>query len=504
MSTAPAQVGERWWEEIRPQVAIVAFFCVLLLALSLQNRVTDADFWWHLRTGQWILEEGRIPRQDPYSFTAAGRPWIAHSWLADIGMYLLYRYVGPFSLHPLRALIHAASFTLLLKLLWERWHRLGAVIGLVLVAFVASARFWLTRPNSLSLAFCIAFLYLWYLYKYKGRDRLWLFPVLMALWANLHSGFVYGLFLLGALFLGEMAAGRFWPDPSALGRKRWLRLGFFSLLSIPAILLNPYGFRLLLYPFSYYLGGITLHTRYVGEWLSPNFQEPSNLLFALLLLALLAGMAWRRSGTAPAEALAVVLFTLLALRSIRAAGVAIPLLAYSAAGVFGQGMVPRVGPGRQGAWPRPRQAVLWAWHLGTLFVLLLLLAGVGLEFASWGRRAGFMGEEEYPHQAVAALAGMPSSARMFNSYNWGGYIIWQLPDRPVFIDGRADLYGDTLFGEYLKVWRLDPAWKEVLQQWQVQVVICERRSALATLLMESPSWDPVYADPMAAVFRRTP
>jgi len=504
MSTAPEYAGARWWEEIRPQVVVVALFCLLLLALSLQNRVTDSDFWWQLRTGQWIIEQGRIPHQDSYSYTAAGQPWIAHSWLADVGMYLLYHYAGPFSLHPLRALLHTASFALLFILVWQRWPRLGPAMGLLLVAFVASARFWLTRPNSLSLAFCIAYLYLWHLYKYRGRDRLWLLPLLMLLWANLHSGFIYGIFLLGALFLGEVLAGRFWPDQFPLGRKRWLRLGLFFLLCILAVPVNPYGFRLLLYPFSYYLGSITLHTHFVGEWLSPDFHGPADLLFALLLLLLLAGMAWRRSGMVPAEALAVGLFTLLSLRSVRVEGVAIPLLAYAVAGVFGQEALPRVGVGRQGAWPRPQKAIMWAWRAGTLVVLLLLLAAVGWEFATWGRRGGFVGEDGYPQQAVTALAAMPPSERMFNSYNWGGYIIWRLPDHPVFIDGRADLYGDPLFGEYLKVWKLDPSWGEVLRRWQVQVVICERPSALATLLAESPSWEQVYADSTAAVFRRAP
>ncbi len=502
MSATPGQAGTRWWQEVRPQVSIVALFLVLLLALALQYRVTDPDLWWHLRTGQWIVEGGGIPYTDPFSFTARGQPWIAHSWLAEICMFLLYRYVGPFSLPLLRALLQVGALALLFQMAWERWPRLGGNIALVLVTFFATAKYWLVRPNSVSLALAVVVLYLWYLYKWRGHDRLWLLPPLFVLWANLHSGFVYGLLLLGALWVGELLAGRLWPDPWLLERRRWLRLGLFSLLSVAAVLLNPYHVRLLLYPFTYYVGGITLHTGYVGEWLSPNFHEFSNILFALLLLALVAGLAWRRSSMVPAETLALVLFLGLALSSIRAAGIAIPLLAWSLAGVLGQGVAPRSSPGR-GAWRQPTRRTLALWYGGTLLLVLLLLAATGFEFAAWGRDNGFMGEDGYPRQAVDALAGLPSSARVWNSYDWGGYLIWRLyPERLVYIDGRADLYGDALFADYLQVWRAHPQWAEVLSRYEIEAVLCESQGPLATVLTTSTSWQIIYLDEMAAVFRR--
>jgi len=499
MPAPPA--GARWWQEIRPALSVVALFLTLLLALALQYRTTDADFWWHLRTGQWILENRAIPYTDPFSFTAEGRPWIAHSWLAEVGMVLLYRYVGPLSLPLLRALLEVATFGLLLKMLWERWPRLWGNLLLVLVAFLASARFWLERPNTLSLTLFLLFLYLWQRYKWQGRAALWLLPLLMVFWANVHSGFIYGLFLLAALFLGEVLAGRIFPDPAPLGLRRWLRLGFFSLLAALATLLNPYGPRLLLYPFSYYLGGITLHTGFVAEWLSPNFHEFGNLLFALLILALIGALAWRRSGPGPAETLALLLFLGLALTSVRAAGVAVPLLAWSLAGVLGQGVAPRPIVLRRGAWPRPGKGVLWAWYGGTLLLLLLLLAAIGYDFAAW-RQEDL--EAGYPRQAVTALAdALPPSSRIFNSYNWGGYLIWRLyPRYRVFIDGRADLYGDALFRDYLAVWWATPNWAQVLDNYRVDAVLCERRVPLAAVLSESRSWQILYQDELAIVFRR--
>jgi hypothetical protein len=504
MATGTAQPGEHWWDEIRPQISIVVLCFVLFLALSLQNRVIDADYWWHLRTGQWILEEGRIPYTDPFSFTMQGQPWIAHSWLADIAMYLLYHYIGPLSLLLLRSLLQMGTWALLFKILWERWPRLWGPLLLLLVASFAGAKFWLARPNTASLVLIVVVFYLWYLFKWHDLDRLWLLPPLFVLWANVHSGWIYGLALLGALFVGEFLAGRYWPDPAALERKRHLRLGLFALLCVPAVALNPYGPRLFLYPFSYYLGGITLHTGYVSEWLSPNFHEPSNLLLALLLLALIAVLAWRRGTLGPAETLALLLFVGLALSSVRAAGIAIPLLVCAIAGVMGQSVGPRPVSARRGAWRPPSRSTTWAWYGGTLLLVLLLLTAVSVEYAAWGRANGFDGEHAAPREAVTALAGLDAQ-RPFNSYNWGGYLIWRLyPQQLVFIDGRADLYGDTLFRQYLQVARAEPDWNEVLSTYQVDAVICEHQGPLATLLTADSGWQPVYEDTMAAVFRRVP
>lgn len=500
MSVGPVPPSGRLWREVRPQTAVVAAFMLLLLALALQVRTTDADFWWHLRTGRWILEQGHIPRADPFSYTAYGKPWIAHSWLADIALYLLYRYT-PFLLHPLRALLQTATFGFLLWMAWQRWPRLLPCLLLVLLAFAATAGLWLTRPNSLSLVLFVAVLYLWHLYKVRGKNRLWLLPPLFALWANLHSGFIFGLLLLGCLWVGEALAGRFWGDPFPLERRRWWRLGLYLLFSIVATLLNPYGWGLLAYPFRYFVGGFTLHTRYVGEWLSPNFQEPAGLLFALLVLLLLAAMAWRRVGIGPAETLAILAFTLLGLRAVRAVGVAVPLLTYGVAGVLGWGVAPRSGVGRHGAWPRPSRWGFWLWYGGVGVLLLLLLAGIGLEFIAWGGREGFVSESGYPSGAAEYLRREGGNGRLFNSYNWGGYLIWRLPERPVFIDGRADVYGDALFADYLRVWRAEPSWSEVLARWQVEWVICERGVPLATLLESNPSWNKVYEDGTAVLYR---
>jgi len=504
MSTETAQAGERWWEEIRPQISIVALCFVLFMALSLLNRVVDADYWWHLRTGQWILEEGRIPYTDPFSFTMQGQPWIAHSWLAEVAMYLLYQYVGPFSLFLLRSLLQVGTWALLFKMLWERWPRLWGPLLLLLVASFAATKFWLVRPNTISLVLIVVVLYLWYRFKWYGQDRLWLLPPLFVLWANVHSGWIYGLVLLGALFGGEFLAGRHWPDPFILERKRWLRLGLFSLLCIPAIAVNPYGLRLLLYPFSYYLGRITLHTDYVAEWLSPDFHQPSNLLLALLILALIAALAWRKSTLGPAETLALLLFVALALNSVRAAGIAIPLLLWAIAGVMGQEVAPRPILARRGAWRPPAQKTVWAWYGGTLLLVLMLLAAMGIEYVAWGRANGFDGEKMVPQGAAAALDEIDAQ-RTFNSYNWGGYLIWRFyPERLVFIDGRADLYGDDLFLEYLQVAEAAPTWEEVLSTYQVDAVICEHQGPLATLLAVDSGWQPVYEDTLAAVFRRVP
>ena len=100
---------------------------------------------------------------------------------------------------------------------------------------------------------------------------------------------------------------------------------------------------------------------------------------------------------------------------------------------------------------------------------------------------------------------MPASGRLLNSYNWGGYLIWRLyPERLVFIDGRVDLYASKVLDDFVRVYKVRENWSEVLDDYQVDTVLCERQATLSALLTESSSWDLVYSDDIAALFRRVP
>ena len=180
--------GIRRWNRL-PVFGTILFFG--LLAMTARNAV-DPDLWWHLRTGQWIVETGHIPRSDPFSFTRAGHVWVSHEWLSEVVFYELWKHGGAAALIVFSAIITSAGFMLLYlrcpggKTLGGGGNRVGRVGG---------GPRWGTRPQMFT--FTMASLLLWLLEAGERRPRLlfWI-PPLFLLWLNLHAGFALGPALL--------------------------------------------------------------------------------------------------------------------------------------------------------------------------------------------------------------------------------------------------------------------------------------------------------------------
>jgi hypothetical protein len=283
-------------------------------------------------------------------------------------------------------------------------------------------------------------------------------------------------------------------------------LGLALGASVLAALSNPNGWRILVYPFET-LGSGAMQ-RYIQEWASPDFHRPEYWPLALLLLggmATLALSARKRSLTD------VGLFYAFALAALHAARHA-PLFAVVAAPVVTKYLTDRpppqpapvqptkdsrtTGEGKEaGPGGRPLRAlVLFNW------ILLLLLT-----LAAAARVAWVVGENRqiertlYPAAALAYLeeTGL-DERRVYNSYNWGGYLLWR--GMPVYIDGRADVYGDAFMDEYVQTYQLRGDWRQPLERYGVEVVLIERGASLEALLVESEDWRRAYRDEVAVVF----
>src|SRR5882757_6552982 len=183
-----------------------------LLAMTARNAV-DPDLWWHLRTGQWIMETGHIPHSDPFSFTRAGSPWVAHEWLSAVTFYEIQKFSGDGGLIVFSALVTTAGFMLLY--LRSRGKPQWAAAVLTLGA-LASAPTWGVRPQMFT--FALASLLLWLLEHSQERPRLLLWiPPLFPLWLNLHAGFAFGPALLVAFSVGLIAE-------AAIGETAWIEV----------------------------------------------------------------------------------------------------------------------------------------------------------------------------------------------------------------------------------------------------------------------------------------
>jgi hypothetical protein len=368
----------------------------------------------------------------------------------------------------------------------------------LILGATAAAVFWSARPQMFSFALSAVVLYILYLYRRKKADRLWLIPIIMGVWGNLHAGFSIGFIFLGGVIAGEIL-GRLFNRSSAdyLDWRGIRKLTVISLISAAALVINPYGLQMLLVPFQ--TVSIGALRDFLQEWNSPNFQGRETWAFIFLLLGVLgaAGASKRRihwtdfvlvSGTA--------FMALLAGRNIAVfAVVATPVLTYHLDSILterGLALQPvkRVSAGMA----RLNLILLVVVLLGCLAKVLLVLNPrlVAQEMRNY-----------LPVGAVEYLQANPPPREMFNSYNWGGYLMFALPDTPVYVDGRTDLYGDAFLMQYLQTAIGGDGWQETLDAQDVNTVVIEQGSGLARRLSNDVAWREVYTDSMASIFERT-
>jgi len=464
-----------------------------ILALSARS-VSDPDVWWHLKTGQLIAQTRTVPHTDSFSFTRAGYPWVAHEWLTELFIYGVYRISGWGGLIVVFALMVSTAFFLVYLRSAPDPYSSGVI---VLLGAWATAPVWGVRPQVVSLLFTS----LWFLILERSERNLrllwWTLP-LTVLWVNLHAGFALGLALLLIFLVAEFLEQFTSSRPSNSARLRALAITFLvDLLLVP---LNPNGARMYLYPVE------TLRSnampKYIAEWASPNFHHAEYIPFLLLLLATMASLAWSQLRVRPRDVLLLTVSTFTALSSIRL----IPFFVLVAVPILSWPLERRNSSARPQSWPQtPDTSRVPLPYAGLLNALILFaLAGfVGYQINMVVRRQPQVEAQRFPVGAVAYLQAHPASGPLFNLYDWGGYLIWKLnPQTPVFIDGRADLYGEFLMRQFADTYGLKGIWQETLQTWRIRTVLVNPDSALAVALRNAPDWEVGYSDSQAIVFER--
>jgi hypothetical protein len=458
-----------------------------LFAMAARN-VTDPDVWWHLKTGQYIAEHKSVPHTDPFSYTRAGEPWVAHEWLTELLLYELERAVGWGGLIVVFAAVLGAAFFLLYLRCGPDPYAAGVAM---LFAAWATMPVWGVRPQVLSLL--LTSLWLLILERSESDPRLlwWTLPLTL-LWVNLHAGFALGL-ALSALFLAGEWIER-WLGRSNPSQPSMRSAAFILLLDLLIVPLNPNGLRLYSYPIE------TLRSaamqNYIAEWASPNFHHAEYWPFLLVVLGMLAALSWSRLQVRPRDLLLLVVSLYAGLCSIRL----MPLFVLIAVPLISQ----RLGD-KQPTSPshrlRPPDAFL---TLLNAVIVLATAAFAGLHILQVIERQSRAEAQTFPSRAVAFLQSHPSG-RIFNHYDWGGYLIWRLyPATPVFIDGRADLYGKELLDQFADTYQFKGAWQQTLHRWSIDTVLVPADSALATGLRNSPGWTVCYEDAQAIVLTAPP
>lgn len=471
---------------------------VLLFAMAVRIPI-DTDVWWHLRSAEWMVDNGKILDEDIFSHTQGGEQWVNHSWGGQLLYYGVYRLTGggndPAGSGTIGlALLTAALATLGMAGIYQMC--VGNVYNRMFVMVLGAstaAVFWTPRPHMFSFVLGVATLYLLYCYKYHQQDRLWLIPPLMAVWVNLHAGFAIGFIILFGFIAGETISRLLNPDESLTWRQLG-KIGLVTAVGLVALSLNPFGPQLILYPFR--TAGLQTLNLFIVEWKSPDFKMPATWPFVALLGALIV-LGSRSTKQAWSDVVLAAGTAALALWSARNiavfAIVATPLLSRQLdAWLTSKGW--QIQPSRSLTSTQQRLNV-------ALALIVLLAAGLKIAADLTPAAVKEAHQEFLPVEVVAYLNEHQPQGPMFNEYNWGGYFIFTLRDLPVYVDGRTDLYGDDFLKDYIRATLGTKEWQKPLAT--INLVVIQKEGALASLLrQDSTTWELVYEDDMAAVFER--
>jgi hypothetical protein len=375
----------------------------------------------------------------------------------------------------------------------------------IILAATVSAVYWAARPYLVT--FLLTAVFLWILEDFRWRkiDRLWWLPLLMIVWVNCHAGFVVGILIWGvyvthALF--QWLSTPLWQKETKAARwKAFSRLLWVGVFILVVVNINPSG--PVMYAYAFKTVSIGALKDYIQEWQSPDFHALNIQPFAWLLLLTFGVVGASRKRLALTDFLLFAGFAYMGLM----AGRNIALFALAAPIVLTRHAAPlldalgrkfgyrRLAPDSYGA---GKKGYL-NWGLLVLIVLAVVIKSISVLPRSVNEAAFRQG---LPVGAVEFLQQAKPQGRLFNSYNWGGYLLWALPEYPVFIDGRTDLYMDGVIDQWLQVARAEAGWQQVLHEYGVRLVLIEQGSTLDRVLELDREWEVVYEDDLAVVYQR--
>jgi hypothetical protein len=473
---------------------------MIALAAAFTSAVEDPDFWWHLRTGYWMLDNRRLPSHDVFTYTVGGHAWVDHEYLTELILAYLNSWGGLLLISIVFGVLTYLGFVFLFKTA-RAGSRPYVIAGLGLaLAGLAGAPIW--GPRAQMITFTLTCLELYWIASYLvGRSRsIYYLPLVVALWANLHGGFVIAFVLLGIAIGAEVVD---WilerDDTRRIAHWRRVRtLGQVLLISLVAVLATPHGLSVYTNPIQTLTS--PAQRQLIVEWFSPDFHQTVILPFLLMILLLFGGFALRRPTTYQL-ALSLIALTL-ALQSARNIAIfvaaAAPILIETWSGIWEDFSASR-------GWSLSSSPPSSLLRVVTVVALLVITGAVSFRIGTVLSNQSSSTRSNYPVKAADFLAAHPGiGTRMYNQYGWGGYLadrFYPDPNRRVFIFGEASVMGDSFLQEYQDVQTLRTNWQQVLDKYQVDYVVYNRHEALTNVLEALPDkWDcSVYQDSQAEI-----
>lgn len=436
-------------------VAAAAF----IVAVGLPS--SDPDMWWHLASGRWMIEHGEVLKVDIFSSTATGRPYEVGEWLGQVALAAVHGAAGWTGVAVLRAALVAVAAFFLSRVALRAaaasptrvspvW-RNAIAISLVGVALALSKIAWTDRPQLVTIALFPILLDFLFMARAGGRRALYAVPPLLFLWSDLHAGYALGLVVV-ALFALD----------AALARRDAAAFAIAAAVSFVVVVVNPGAIGVL--PATAH---VATAPRIILEESPPDVLTPAGAVFALFAVAVIAALLLRGGSLLAAVLLVPLLWLALSAQRHMVFFVfaSVPFLVEAALSFL---------PTRSGASVSGARRPLAPGVAAVLIVAALASVPLTAPTAP--------DETLYPRGALAALNA--SSGVLIHEYDWGGYLIWNAPGRPVFVDGRLLPFMPDILNDHLRATLLRPGWLAVLDEHGVRQALLAPERPLAGALRE--------------------
>lgn len=484
----------------RQQILKFAFFvCVFALGM---NKITDFDVWYHIKTGEYILTHHVIPHRDIFSYTTK-EPWLTHEWLSQVIFELVHK-AGGFRLIILfRAMMLCLIFYRVFRMVAQRTSAAANQILIMLLCVIASAGSFLERPQLFSYLLFILLYDLLLKYHEGKKQHVWSCVLLLLLWVNLHSSFMLGLLLILIFAIEEGMKVYLWKHPP----DKFRHLSAILIFCAAASLINPNHVNMFLYPFETLFNKQQMEL--IFEWQSPNFHLYQLQIVELFIFLTAVSMIFSGIKVKKLELFLFFFFLHFALYSMRN----LPFFAFVCAALlsehleaFTKKITNRLAPvcrtdgtGRQVSFfsrllTLDKKASIEIPALNAaLFLFLLGFALTRIPVSNADTRT--INLKDFPSGAVSYLKTHALRGNLFNEYDWGGYLIFNLyPERKVFIDGRADIHVKTTVPDYLKIMHYEKGWEATVKKYDMQIFLLRKNNVLARILREKAHFHVVYED----------
>lgn len=484
---------------------MLAFLGLFILIAALQKQQWDSDIFWALKSGEWIVTHLSVPHTDPFSYTFGGKPWVDFTWGFQVLAWLSYSLGGWAGLSALQALLVFLTFvfiyiTLGALLPGRQWLRASI---LVVVYGAAHGRLFI-RPHLFEFFFVSLFIMLLALHEKHDRP-VYLFLILPfeALWVNIHSSAILGLFITGSY-----AAGKLIDEVRARGLKNFdlgrgvLIPGLVALLAPIAALLNPYGPKLVIFPFIHHGVDNKDAIRHIAEWMRPEFKDLffffypwpiEHFAFVALFFSVLACLALNARRT---KSWAYMLFAgalYMAVSHVRWTS----LFAAFAAPVLAMGLKGSLERLEERAWPRAAVVLL------AVFMTVILADKHLSSDGEFGANMGLgLREGKFPEGTVAYMKKEGLRGNIYNDYVFGGYLIYENPEVKVFIDGRTPTVYSSYFFWTSRLAEDYGRWKRLEEEHKIDMVLVKLESDLCSKLRDDNGWAAVSFDDISILYLR--